>query len=80
MTVPNVLKNNPKIREALAAEVTSMLKSGEEVSIGGIGKFSVAHRAARTGRNPITGAAVDVPAKNAVKFGAAKALKDAINS
>ena len=54
------------------------LKKGEEVSIAGLGIFSVKRRAARTARNPRTGEAVQVAAMNVPKFRAAKALKDAV--
>lgn len=55
------------------------LEEGEDVDIPGLGKFSAVDRAARTARNPRTGAAVDVPASRAVKFRPAKALRDALN-
>lgn len=55
------------------------LKKGGEVTLPGLGKLSVTKRAARTGRNPATGAALKIKAKNVPKFSAAKALKDAVN-
>ena len=58
--------------------IVENLQQGNEVVLPGIGKFSVADRAARTARNPQTGEEVQVAAKKAPKFGAAKALKDAI--
>ncbi len=58
--------------------VVGSLKKGEEVSISGLGIFSVKARAARTARNPRTGEAVNVPAMKVPKFRAAKALKDAV--
>lgn len=58
--------------------IVDTLKKGEEVSIAGIGIFSVKDRAARTARNPKTGEAVQVPATRVPKFRAAKALKDAV--
>ena len=58
--------------------IVSTLKKGDEVSIAGLGIFSVKKRAARTARNPKTGEAVKVPATNVPKFRAAKALKDAV--
>jgi DNA-binding protein HU-beta len=54
------------------------LKKGDEVSIAGIGIFSVKTRAARQARNPRTGEAIKVPAMKVPKFRAAKALKDAV--
>lgn len=56
----------------------STLKKGEEVSIAGVGIFSVKQRAAREARNPRTGEAIQVPAMKVPKFRAAKALKDAV--
>lgn len=58
--------------------IVSTLKKGEEVSIAGLGIFSVKARAARTARNPKTGESVQVPAMNVPKFRAAKALKEAV--
>lgn len=58
--------------------IVSTLKKGEEVSIAGLGIFSVKTRAARMARNPKTGASVKVPATNVPKFRAAKAFKDAV--
>lgn len=44
------------------------VRSGERVTLVGFGTFSSAQRAARTGRNPQTGAAINIPAKKVVKF------------
>ena len=54
------------------------LKKGEDVSIAGLGIFSVKQRAARTARNPRTGEMVQVKAMRVPKFRAAKALKEAV--
>jgi len=54
------------------------IKRGGEVPLKGLGKFKVQHRKARIGRNPITGAELQIPAKTVVKFSLAKALKDLI--
>jgi len=59
--------------------VTKALKTGDVVSLVGFGSFKVTKRAARTGRNPRTGAAINIAAANVPKFSAGKALKDAIN-
>lgn len=56
-----------------------MLAAGGEVTLPGIGKLSVKHKEARTGRNPSSGEAIEIAAKNAPHFSAAKALKDAVN-
>ena len=58
--------------------IVASLKKGDEVSIAGLGIFSVKARAAREARNPRTGETVKVPAMNVPKFRAAKALKDAV--
>jgi DNA-binding protein HU-beta len=58
--------------------IIGTLKKGGEVSIAGMGIFSVKPRAARTARNPKTGETVNVPATKVPKFRAAKALKDAV--
>ncbi|GAB2927690.1 HU family DNA-binding protein [Rheinheimera gaetbuli] len=65
--------------DCLESVATAELKSGGEVALVGLGKLKVAQKAARTGRNPKTGAAIDIPAKTVVKFTPAKALADAIN-
>lgn len=59
--------------------VTSSLSKGESVILIGFGTFSVSERAARTGRNPQTGAALKIPAKKLPKFSAGKALKEAVD-
>ena len=64
--------------DALFDTIVSTLKDGGEVSIAGLGIFSTKQRAARTARNPKTGAAVQVPAMKVPKFRAAKALKEAV--
>lgn len=58
--------------------IVSTLKKGDEVSIAGLGIFSVKQRAARDARNPRTGETVKVAAMKVPKFRAAKALKDAV--
>ncbi|MDD2721631.1 MAG: HU family DNA-binding protein [Gallionella sp.] len=56
------------------------LQQGGEVTLPGLGKLTAETRAARKGRNPATGAEIDIPAKRVPHFAAAKALKDAVNS
>ena len=58
--------------------IVASLKKGDEVSIAGLGIFSVKQRAARTARNPRTGETLQVAAMKVPKFRAAKALKDAV--
>ena len=61
--------------ESILSAVTDTLKKGNEVTIPGFGKFSVAHRGAREGRNPATGAALKIKASKAPKFTAGATLK-----
>ncbi|EIC22057.1 HU family DNA-binding protein [Thiorhodovibrio frisius] len=58
--------------------ITHALKEGDTVSIIGFGNFVVKERAARTGRNPQTGASIQIAASKSPSFKAGKALKDAI--
>ena len=58
--------------------VVSSLKSGEEVSIAGLGIFATKARPARQGRNPRTGESIHIAASRTAKFRAGKALKDAV--
>ena len=67
------------VLEVITKETTAALARGESVDIQGLAKFKVEHKEARTGRNPATGAAIQIPAKNIVKVTAAKALNDAVN-
>jgi DNA-binding protein HU-beta len=64
--------------DAVVDSIINTLKKGEEVSIAGIGIFSVKHRAARDARNPRTGETIKVAAMKVPKFRAAKALKEAV--
>jgi DNA-binding protein HU-beta len=54
--------------------VTKTLKKGDKVTLVGFGTFSVSKRAARTGRNPQTGAAIKIKAKKVARFKAGKEL------
>ncbi len=72
---------NKAAKEAVAAvlgAVTDALKKSEKVVITGFGTFSVRSRAARKGRNPQTGAVINIPARKTPGFTAGKALKKAI--
>ncbi len=64
--------------ESYHEAVASELKSGRSVDIAGFGSFSVAERAARTGRNPQTGAPLQIKASKVPKFKPGKGLKDAL--
>ncbi len=59
-------------------EVVDHLKAGERVRIGGLGIIEVKNRPARMGRNPATGAAIEIKASKKIAFRAAKELKEAI--
>ena len=65
--------------EAVTPAIADELSKGGQVAIVGFGTFQVKHRAARTGRNPKTGEALQIPASNVPSFKAGKALKDAVN-
>ena len=65
--------------KAFTDVVAEELKKGEKIQLVGFGTFEVSERAARTGRNPQTGAEMTIAASKAPKFKAAKALKDSLN-
>jgi DNA-binding protein HU-beta len=65
--------------DATVGAVKSSLKKGGMVTLVGFGTFYVGKRAARSGRNPRTGATIKIKAAKVPKFRAGKALKDAVN-
>ena len=65
--------------EAVTTNVTKALKGGGKVALIGFGTFSISNRAARTGRNPQTGATIQIKAKKVAKFKAGAALAKAVN-
>ncbi|KZY28055.1 MULTISPECIES: nucleoid-associated protein HU-beta [unclassified Oleiphilus] len=65
--------------DAVVESVTNALKEGDQVTLIGFGTFSVKDRAARTGRNPQTGAEIQIAAAKIPSFKAGKGLKDAVN-
>jgi DNA-binding protein HU-beta len=67
-----------KALDAFTDTIAGALKSGDTVSLIGFGTFAVKERAARTGRNPQTGAAIEIKASKTPSFKAGKALKDAV--
>jgi len=69
-----------KAVKAFVDVVTEELKKGGKVQLVGFGTFEVSKRAEREGRNPQTKKTIKIPASNAAKFKAGKALKDAINT
>ena len=65
--------------DATFEAITGALKKGDKITLIGFGTFGVSKREARTGRNPQTGATVNIPARNAVTFKAGTQLKQTIN-
>ena len=65
--------------DAVISSVSGAMGKGEQVSILGFGTFLVRHRNARVGRNPQTGAEIQIKAANVPAFKPGKALKDAVN-
>jgi DNA-binding protein HU-beta len=66
--------------DAILEAVTRAVTDGAAVQLIGFGAFSRGARAARVGRNPATGAEIQIPAAKTVKFTAGKAFKDAVNT
>ena len=64
--------------EAFRETLAVGLREDGEVVLSGIGKFYVEERPAHVGRNPATGEAIDIPAKNKIKFKSGKGLKDEV--
>ena len=73
------IKQAGEVVEAVFQSMSDGLKRGDTVKIGDFGTFSVKERAAREGRNPSTGATIQIPARKAPGFKAAKGLKDLVN-
>jgi len=67
-----------KALEAFVGATTDAMKNGERVAMVGFGTFSVSERAARKGRNPQTGATIDIAAKRVPKFSAGAELKNSV--
>ncbi len=65
--------------DATTGAITGALAGGDNVAITGFGSFVVRDRAARTGRNPQTGAAIQIAASKIPAFKAGKALKESVN-
>jgi DNA-binding protein HU-beta len=63
---------------ALCATVAEGLSTGERVPLRGFGSFSVRRTKSRTGRHPRTGARIEIPARNRVRFRAGKDLESVI--
>lgn len=65
---------------AMLDKITDVLKSGDKVQLTPFGQFKVRDRAARMGRNPMTGEPVKIPAKRVLRFLAGRALKEAVGT
>ena len=60
--------------------ITAALNEGDKVQLIGFGTFEVKDRAAKTGRNPATGEAIEIAASKQIKFSAGKTFKDQVNA
>lgn len=68
-----------EILNAITDEITNAMAKNDPITLIGFGTFSVRERSARTGKNPQTGATIQIPASKSVGFKPGKALKDAVN-
>lgn len=68
-----------EVLTAITDEITNAMANNDSITLIGFGTFSQRQRSARTGKNPQTGATLEIPACNTVGFKPGKALKDAIN-
>ena len=73
------LTNAGKAVEALVGTITGALKRGDEVRIVGFGTFGISERGERQGRNPQTGAPIEIKASRVPRFSAGSKLKQAVN-
>ncbi len=69
-----------EVLNSFVSSVQDAVASGDKVTLVGFGTFEAAERAARIGRNPQTGAPLNIAASKTPKFSAGKAFKDAVNS
>ncbi|MGQ7869332.1 HU family DNA-binding protein [uncultured Sunxiuqinia sp.] len=67
-----------KALDAFVESTTDALKNGDRVALIGFGSFAVSTRSARTGRNPQSGAPIEIPEKKVVKFKPGAELSDAV--
>lgn len=72
-------KQAQEVVDGIFSAITNALKKNEPVQVAGFGSFKTAKREARTGRNPQTGAEIQIAARTVPKFVPGKALKDAVN-
>ena len=78
-TLGTTKTNARKAIDAVFAAIADAAAKGEEVSLGGFGKFKVKASPAREGRNPSTGATIQIAASKKLGFTPAKAVKDKLN-
>ncbi len=71
-------KDSGQALDAIINAITGALAKGDKVTLVGFGSFEVRKRAARQGRNPQTGKAINIPARKVPAFKAGKALKEAV--
>ena len=72
-------KDTEAFLKAFVENVSNAMAKGDSVALVGFGTFGVSERAARSGRNPKTGATIKIKASKCPKFKAGKALKDKVN-
>ena len=68
-----------KVINMFTSSVIDAIGQGKEISLIGFGNFSISKVAARSGRNPRSGKAIEIPARNQPKFKVGQKLKDAVN-
>ncbi len=71
-------RETQKVIDAIIGTIKDTLATGEKVTLVGFGTFGVRQRMARTGRNPQTGAALQIPAKKVPRFAPGKTLKEKV--
>ena len=74
----NSKKEAQEAVDCIFSSITKAMKTGDTVTLVGFGTFKVVDRKARKGRNPLTGAEIDIKASKAPKFTPGKALKEAV--
>lgn len=73
-------KQSREIVDSIVQQITDAVVAGERVQLFQFGQFSTVDTIARTGRNPKTGEALDIPASKKVSFKASSALKNAVKA
>jgi nucleoid DNA-binding protein len=77
--IVNDKKESGAIVDCVFSSITAALRKNDSVSVSGFGTFKVNRTKARKGRNPRTGEAIEISAKNSPKFKPSKILKEALN-